>query len=79
LIVGLKKQQSVFISSRDRSTAAVKATYLIANDMALASKPYCEGEFVKTCTLKAAEIVCPGKLKFLLILALMRNTVAERI
>jgi len=47
----------------------VKASYLIANDIALASKPYCEGEFVKTCILKAAEIVCSKKLKLLLILA----------
>jgi len=34
------------------------ASYLIANDIALASKPCCEGEFVKTCILKAAEISC---------------------
>ena len=61
LIAGLKKQQSVFASGRDICAAAVKARYLIANDIALASKPYCEGEFVKTCILKAAEIVCPEK------------------
>jgi len=47
----------------------VKASYLTANDIALASKPYCEGEVVKTCILKAAEIVCSEKVKFLLILA----------
>jgi len=69
LIAGLKKQQSVFTSSRDISAAAVSASYLIANNIALASKPYCEGEFVKTCILNAAEIVCSEKLKFLLILA----------
>ena len=66
---GLKKQKSVFTSSRDISAAALMASYLIANDIALASKPCCEGEFVKTCILKAAEIVCSEKLKFLLILA----------
>jgi len=69
LIAGLKKQKSVFTSSRDISAAALMASYLIANDIALVSKPYCEGEFVKTCILKAAEIVCSEKLKFLLILA----------
>ena len=57
--------------------AAVKASYLIANDIALASKPYCEGELVKTCILKAAEIVCSKKLKFLLILA-WRETLWQR-
>jgi len=69
LIAGLKKKQSVLTSSRDISAAAAKASYLIANDIALASKPDCEGEFVKTCILKAAEITCSEKLKFLLILA----------
>jgi len=48
LIAGLKKQQFVFTSSRDISAAPVKASYLIANDIALASKPYSESEFVKT-------------------------------
>ena len=69
LIAGLKKQEFVFTSSRDICAAALMASYLIANDIALASKPCCEGEFVKTCILKAAEIVCSEKLKFLLILA----------
>jgi len=57
LIAGLKKQQSVFTSRPDISAADVKASYLIANDIALASNPYCEGEIVKTYILKAAEIV----------------------
>jgi len=79
LIAGLKKQQSVFVSSRDISAAAVKASYLIAIDILLASKPYCEGEFVKTCILKAAEIVCPEKRQVFANISLTRNTVAERI
>ena len=48
-IAGMKKQQSVISSSRDISAAAVNASYIIANDIALTSKPYSEGEFVKTC------------------------------
>ena len=59
----------------------MKASYLnlIANDIALASKPFCEGEFVKTCILKAAEIVCPEKRQVFANISLTRNTVAERI
>ena len=68
MIAGLKKQQSVFTSRPDISAADVKASYHIANDIALAAKPCCEGEIVKTCILKAAEIVRSEKLKFLLIL-----------
>ena len=69
LIAGLKKQQSVFTSRPDTSAAEVKASYLGVYNIALASKTYYEGEFVKTRILKAAEIVCSEKLKFLLILA----------
>ncbi|XP_037774148.1 general transcription factor II-I repeat domain-containing protein 2-like [Penaeus monodon] len=58
LLTALKKQQSVFSRSREISDAAVKASYLIANEIALASKPFSEGEFVRTCMLKAAETVC---------------------
>ena len=69
MLAGLKKQQFVFTSRPHISAADVKASYLTASDIGLASKPYCEGEIVKTCILKAAEIVCSEKLKFLLILA----------
>ena len=64
LIAWLKKQQFVFTSRPDISAADVKASYLTANDIALVSKPYCEGEVVKTCILKAAEIVCSEKVNF---------------
>ena len=47
LLVGLRKQQSTFIQSREVSEAAVKASYLIASDVALASKPYSDGDFVE--------------------------------
>lgn len=79
LLVGLKKQQSVFTHSRDISDAAVKASYLIANEIALASKPFSEGEFVKTCMMKASEIVCPEKRQAFANISLTRNTVADRI
>jgi len=38
LIAGLKKQQSVFTSRPDISAADVKASYVIGNDIAIASK-----------------------------------------
>ncbi|KAL3976413.1 hypothetical protein ACER0C_022299 [Sarotherodon galilaeus] len=61
------------------SDAAVKASYVIASQVALASKPYSEGEFVKNCILKAAEIVCPEKRQAFANISLTRNTVADRI
>lgn len=79
LLLGVKKQQSAFIRSREVSDAAVKASYLIASKIASSSKPYCEGEFVKSCMLKAAEIVCPEKRQTFANISLSRNCVAERI
>ena len=49
----------MFSCCREISDAAVKASYLITNEIVLASKPFSDGDFVKTCMLKAAEIVCP--------------------
>ncbi|XP_047478071.1 general transcription factor II-I repeat domain-containing protein 2-like [Penaeus chinensis] len=79
LLTALNKQQSVFSRSREISDAAVKASYLIANEIALASKSFSEGEFVKTCMLKAAETVCPEKRQAFANISLTRNTVADRI
>jgi len=61
------------------SAAAVKTSYLTADDIALASKQCSEGEFLKTCILKAAEIVCSEKLQVFANISLTRNAVAERI
>ena len=61
LLAGLRKQQSTFIQSREVSEAAVNASYLIASEVALASKPYSDGDFVKRCTMKAAGLVSPEK------------------
>ena len=41
LIAGSIKQQFVLTSRPDISVADVKASYLIATDIGLASKPYC--------------------------------------
>ena len=42
-------------------------------------KPFAEGDFVKDCLLKAAEIVCPDKKQYFANVSLSRNTVAQRV
>ncbi|XP_066941423.1 general transcription factor II-I repeat domain-containing protein 2-like [Macrobrachium rosenbergii] len=79
LLSGLKKQQSAFTRIREVSDAAVKASYLMANELVQASKPFSDGEFVKTCMLKAAEVVCPEKRPAFANISLSRNTVADRV
>ncbi|XP_037124343.1 general transcription factor II-I repeat domain-containing protein 2A-like [Syngnathus acus] len=79
LVAGLKKQQSAFTRSRDIADGAVRASYIIANELVQASKPFADGEFVKTCMLKAAEVVCPEKRPAFANISLTRNTVADRV
>ncbi|CAI9725754.1 Hypothetical predicted protein [Octopus vulgaris] len=72
-LADLKKQQSALTQRRDTSQAVINASYLVE------SKPYCEGEFVKTCILKAAETVCTEKRQTFANISLTRNAVAGRI
>lgn len=57
----------------------MKSSYLVAREIALASKLYCEGKLMKTCILKPAEIVCPEKQQTFANISLMRNSVADKI
>ena len=79
LLAGLKKQQSTFTFSREVSDAAVKASYLIAHEIVQASKPFSDREFLKTCMLKAAEVVFPEKRSAFANISLSKNTVADRV
>lgn len=79
LLAGLKKQQAAFTRSREVSDGAVKASYLIASELVQASKPFSDGELIKKCMLKAAEVVCPEKQAAFANISLSRNTIADRV
>ena len=55
----------------------MKASYRIAHEIVQASKPFFDGDFVKTCMLKAA--VFPEKRSAFANISLSRNTVADRV
>ena len=76
---GRKKQQPVFTYGRDISDATRKASYLIADKIAVASKPFIEGGFITTCMVKVAEIVYLEKRRAFVNVSLRRNTIADRI
>ncbi|XP_042226267.1 general transcription factor II-I repeat domain-containing protein 2-like [Homarus americanus] len=59
--------------------AAVKASYRIAHEIAVSSKPFSEGNFIMKCMLMASEDICPEKRQAFANISLSRNTVAERI
>ncbi|XP_060797973.1 general transcription factor II-I repeat domain-containing protein 2B-like [Neoarius graeffei] len=79
LASNLQKQQAAFSKSRETHEGAVKASYIIAWEIAKVSKPFSEGAFVKTCMLKAADLVCPEKRQAFANISLSRTTVTERV
>ena len=79
LLQCLKNQQSVFTHSRNIIHTAVKASYLITSEMAVSSKLFSEGEFIKTCMLKAAEVVFPENRQAFANISLTRNFIVDRI
>lgn len=79
LLAGLRKQLLTFTQGREVDEAAVKASYVIASEIALASKPFSDGDFVKRCMMKAADLLCPEKRQVFASISQMINTIAERI
>ncbi|UYV85000.1 hypothetical protein LAZ67_X004213 [Cordylochernes scorpioides] len=77
--LGMKKQQFMFTKVSQESEAAVHTSYVLSEMIAKHSKPFTEGDFIKECLIKAAEIVCPGSVKTFQAISLSRNTVVERV
>ncbi|UYV74832.1 hypothetical protein LAZ67_12001195 [Cordylochernes scorpioides] len=69
----------MFTKVSQESEAAVHASYVLSEMIAKHSKPFTEGDFIKECLIKAAEIVCPGSVKTFQAISLSRNTVVERV
>ncbi|KAA8587794.1 hypothetical protein FQN60_016656, partial [Etheostoma spectabile] len=62
-----------------KSTAAVKASFIVAEEIANASKSFSEGAFLKQYMLKVCEQVCPDQLQTFQNVSLSRNTIADRV
>jgi len=43
----------------------VKASYLVAELLAKKSKPFADGEFIKECIVRVADVICPEKKRHL--------------
>ena len=57
----LRRQQSVFSKLSLQQKSVVKASFLVAETIAKISKPFSDGEFVKECIVRVADILCPEK------------------
>lgn len=75
----LKSQQAPFTKAKSQSEAAVKASFIVAEEVAKSARPFTEGEFIKNCMLKVCDAVCPDKRQLFSNVSLSRNTVAERV
>ena len=73
------KQRNVFTRICTASEDSVKASFVVSEMIAKASRPFTEGQFVKECMIKACEIICPEKKRLFEGLSLSANTVASRI
>jgi exosome complex RNA-binding protein Csl4 len=67
----------MFTEIPQENEATVKVSYVLSELIAKHSKPFTEGDFIKTCLIKMAEIICPGNLKAFPNISLTRNAVAE--
>jgi hypothetical protein len=57
----LQQLQNTFTVTTKTNEAAVQASFIISQIIAKKSKPFTDGEYVKECIMKAAEILCPKK------------------
>jgi len=49
---GLKFQQALFTKTKSQSEAAVRASFIVAEEVAKSARPFTEGGFIKNCILK---------------------------
>lgn len=59
----LGSQQSVFTITMSKNNVAVKASFIVAEEIAHAFQPFSEGAFLKQCMLKVCEQVCPDQIQ----------------
>ena len=76
---GLQSQQNMFTKATAKNDAAVKASFIVAEEIARASKSFSEGAFLKQCMLKVCEQVCPDQIQTFKNVSLSRNTIADRV
>ncbi|XP_072239317.1 general transcription factor II-I repeat domain-containing protein 2-like [Leuresthes tenuis] len=72
-------QQTFFTRAKSQSEAAVKASFIVAEEIAKSARPFTEGEFLKSCMIKVFDVLCPDKKQMLANVSLSRNTVTDRI
>lgn len=75
----LTPQQTFFTKAKSQSEAAVKASFIVAEEIAKSARPFTEREFLKSCMMKVCDVLCQDQKQMFANVSLSRNTVADRI
>lgn len=79
MVKRLKQQQTVLFRQSNIQEAATTASLMVAHMLAKHNKSFSDGEFIKECMLKIANVVCPEVKNKLESVSLSRRTVVRRI
>ncbi|XP_045134045.1 general transcription factor II-I repeat domain-containing protein 2B-like [Portunus trituberculatus] len=75
----LESQQASFTRPRCDRDNVIQTSYALSDLIAKKLKPHIEGEFVKECIVKAAELLAPDKLQLFQSVSLSRRTDSDRV
>ena len=75
----LTSQQTFFTKAKSQSEAAVKASFILAEEIAKSARPFTEREFLKSCMIKVCDVLCSDKKQMFANVSFSRNTVADRV
>ena len=75
----LRGQQMVLSKVSLQQQSVVKASYLVAEIIAKKSKPFANGEFIKECIVRVADVICPEKKETFAKIYLSRQTTTRRV
>lgn len=79
LKIKLKNQQFSFQKPQVESAACVKVSFIVAEKIAIKSKPFLDGEFVKECMESAIDILCPAQKNLFSKISLSASTISRRV
>ncbi|KAF9746890.1 General transcription factor II-I repeat domain-containing protein 2, partial [Nosema granulosis] len=79
LLSSFNSQHTFFSKLSIRNKSLTRVSYEISYILGCRGKPFSDGELIKDCMIRAAELICPEVRQKFADIPLSRNTVAERI
>ena len=73
----LISQQTFFTKAKSQNEAAVKASFIVAEEIAKSSRQVSVGELLKSCMMKVCDVLCPYKRPIFGNVSMSRNTTAD--